>query len=779
MDCTASTSLMKIQCRLMRLVSFLLLFTFSSVVSAQDDLRIGEWRSYLPAKRALSVTQSPDAIFYGTEWALMRVDKTDLSLRHISKTEGLSDIEVQKLAYDPVSDVLIVAYKNSNIDLVFDDEIVNLDQIKRNTQILQDRTIHDIYVKAPFVYFATGYGVTQLDLENREFGFTTFTNFAVRGIVEYQDRLYVSTEEGIYKAPETSTNLADFGLWSIVGEEVGLAPKYQAHDLTVLADKMYAGVDNQIFSFDGSAFKKLHTITNHRLAFTQLVDEGILTGWICNDGCRDRKYLISDTANPQEIRYACTNRVLDGVVDEQGRIWFADEREGFHYTTGLREPCQTIVPDRPLTHNASQMAVFDRKLYVASGGVTINYGYIFRADGLYTNETGSWTAINKFNNAVLEEYNMRDFLAVEVSDDGTVFVGTFWDGLISYRDGEVTVFDRENSSLQNSVINPDRNRVTDLDFDQQGNLWITNHDAPRPLSVMTPTGEWQSFALPGSDNVEAVAADHSGTIWVAVGNEGLILYDPGDDLLSTGDDQTRILNANNSTLTSNQVRDIAVDKDGAVWVGTSKGPVLFDCGNQTFAGNCLGTRLIVEENGVGGELLGGEDVKAISIDGGNRKWFGTTNGIFVQSANAETAVMRPLTEDNSPLFDNNIIDIAIDDIDGEVFIATDKGIVSLRSDAVAGERFHQAEVEIFPNPVRPGYSGPIAIKGLAQNSNVKITDIQGKLVHESKAVGGQAIWYGEDLGGTRAASGVYLVFSTSVENLDTPDSAIGKIILVN
>jgi len=765
----------------MRFGIFLLSFSFYLGLAGQDELRIGEWRSYLPAKRGLSVTQSPEAVFFGTEWALMRVDKEDLSLQHISKTNGLSDIGVQKLAYDAENDVLIVTYTNSNIDLVFSDEVVNLDQIKKNTQILQDRTINDIFVKSPYAYFATGYGITQLDLVNREFGFTTFTNFAVTSVAEFQGRLYASTETGLYAAPEAeSANLADFGLWSLIGAEEGFPESYQSHDVSVVDDKMYVGIDGSIFGFDGSNFENLYTIATHRLAFTQSVSEGILTGWICNaGGCPDRKFLIAETGTTEQIRFGCANRVLDGVVDEQGRIWFADDGQGFHYSTALREPCQTITPDRPRTHNASQMATYNRKLYVASGGVTINYGYRFREDGLITNESGSWSAVNKFTDEVLETRNMRDFLAVEVADDGTVYVGTFWDGLIEYKDGVVKIFDKDNSSLQNSVINPDRNRITDLDFDLQGNLWITNHDSPRALSVKTPQGEWQSFDLPSSENVVAVAADHSGTIWIAISNEGLVLYNPGDDVLATGDDQARVLNANNSTLTSNIVNDIAVDKDGAVWVGTSMGPVVFDCGNQSFASNCLGIRLVVEQNSVGGELLGEEDVRAIAIDGGNRKWFGTTNGIFVQSADAETPVMRPLNEDNSPLFDNNIIDIEIDDIDGEVFIATDKGIMSLRSDAVAGGRFHEPELEIFPNPVRPGYAGPIAIKGLAENSNVKITDIQGKLVHESRAIGGQAIWYGEDLDGVRAASGVYLVFSTAVENLDSPDSAIGKIILVN
>ena len=194
--------------------------------------------------------------------------------------------------------------------------------------------------------------------------------------------------------------------------------------------------------------------------------------------------------------------------------------------------------------------------------------------------------------------------------------------------------------------------------------------------------------------------------------------------------------------------------------------------------NCNGIRLIVEQNGIAGELLGEENIKVIAVDGANRKWFGTNNGVFVQSADAEAQV-GAFSERNSPLFDNGIVDIAIDPIDGEVFIATNRGIISYRGEATQGQRFHATDIEVFPNPVRPGYDGPIAIRGLAENANVNITDLHGNLVYETMALGGQAIWYGEDLDGNRAASGVYLVYSTAVQNTFNPDTAVTKIMLVN
>ena len=745
---------------------------------AQQDLSIGAWKSYLPYNTGLSVAQSPSAVFFGTEWSLLKVNKEDLSLEYFSKVEGLSDIGIQSLTYGEQDEVLIVTYTNSNIDLIFEDDIFNLSQIKNNTQIVGDRTIRGVHIQEPYAYLACGFGLVQLDIGNVEFGFTAFTDAIVYDVIEFNGQLLITTEEGLYAVPsDGSTNLADFSAWTRLGFESGLPTSYRAGTLEKVGGILYVGIDNSIYSNSSDRFQRIHEEPGFELSFIAQNETGLLTGWNCQSGCNAKKILIEPSGNRQTINL-CTSRATDAVVDEIGRVWYADENRGFKVSQGFSGECTIIRPDKPPTHNATDMATYDRKLYVATGGVTLNYGYLFRAEGMYTNANDSWESINRSNNDVLRQKDMRDFLTMEIADDGTVFVGTFWDGLISYSGEELIVYDKDNSSLQNSVINTDRNRVTGLAFDDEGNLWALNHDAPNPLSVKTPDGMWQSFSLPTKTNVEHIAIDHNGYKWIGIGGTGVIIYDSGVDLFSTADDRFRLLNSNNSGLTVNFINDITVDRDGAVWIGTTSGLLLFDCGASAFEDNCLGMKLIVSENGIPGPLLGDENVKSIAVDGGNRKWFGTNNGIFVQSADARKQVAR-FDVNNSPLFDNGIVDIAVDQIDGEVFIATNKGILSYRSEAVEGTRYHTSDVLAFPNPVQPGYEGPIAIKGLAENANVKITDIHGSLVFETIAEGGQAIWYGRDFDGNRAATGVYLVFSTAVQNAIDPDAAVAKIMLVN
>jgi hypothetical protein len=221
---------------------------------------------------------------------------------------------------------------------------------------------------------------------------------------------------------------------------------------------------------------------------------------------------------------------------------------------------------------------------------------------------------------------------------------------------------------------------------------------------------------------------------------------------------------------------VETDLNGDVWVGTSEGPVVFEC--DPFETNCRGSRRKVLQDSIVAFLLETEDILCIEVDGANRKWFGTRNGIFVQSSDGEIQELK-LDINNSPLIDNTINDLDFDGSTGLMYIATAQGIQAYRTDATEGTRSHIPEnVYAYPNPVRPEFVGDIAIKGLARDANIKITDINGKLIYETKANGGLALWNGRDYNGNRAASGVYLVFSASSQDLDNVDSFVTKIMVI-
>ena len=154
------------------------------------------------------------------------------------------------------------------------------------------------------------------------------------------------------------------------------------------------------------------------------------------------------------------------------------------------------------------------------------------------------------------------------------------------------------------------------------------------------------------------------------------------------------------------------------------------------------------------------------VDGANNKWIGTADsGVFLVSPNGQETKYH-FTTNNSPLPSNTINDIDINSVTGEVFIATAKGMVSFKGTATTGVE-NLENVVIFPNPVRPEFNGNVAVTGLMDKSNVKITDIEGNLVHEAIAEGGTILWDTKAFGKHKVASGVYMVLISSDDGLET------------
>jgi hypothetical protein len=257
----------------------------------------------------------------------------------------------------------------------------------------------------------------------------------------------------------------------------------------------------------------------------------------------------------------------------------------------------------------------------------------------------------------------------------------------------------------------------------------------------------------------------------------LIVFDDNQTIENTADDEVKTLSSatGNGKIFTAEIKCITQDLDREMWFGTDKGiGVIYSPRNIFNDGNFDMQRILVEWDGYTQYLLETETVTAISVDAANRKWVGTKNsGVFLLSEDGSEQIHH-FTAENSPLISNEIISLAIKD-NGEVFIGTSDGLVSYLSDAAA-PTVDGSNSYVYPNPVPPNYSGPIAIKNLYQDANVKITDISGNVVYETRALGGQAIWNGYNFDGDRAHSGVYLVFASSE---DGSVSLVSKILFIN
>jgi len=215
--------------------------------------------------------------------------------------------------------------------------------------------------------------------------------------------------------------------------------------------------------------------------------------------------------------------------------------------------------------------------------------------------------------------------------------------------------------------------------------------------------------------------------------------------------------------------------DGEVWVGTDEGVGIFYSPSTILTDNNYdAVRPLVNFDGYVQYLLETEVVTAIAVDGDNRKWIGTDrSGVFLLSPDGTEQIYH-FTEENSPLFSNQIIDIAIS-ANGEVFIGTASGIIAYKGTASSPSDDY-SDVYAYPNPVPAGFDGLIAVKGLIEDSDIKITDINGTLIYSTRSEGGQAVWNGRNFDGRKARPGIYLVFAATP---DGSEKVVSKILIID
>ena len=384
-------------------------------------------------------------------------------------------------------------------------------------------------------------------------------------------------------------------------------------------------------------------------------------------------------------------------------------------------------------------------------------------------------------------------VAIDPRNSNHVYVGART-GLYEFMSGKMVAFyNKDNSILQGAI---DRGRelgndyvlVYGLAYDREGNLWVLNNQTKKEnLIRVSKDGQMTSFSKPelmkdgvGLSGLSQMRLDSRNLLWFCNDywiQPGLFSYDPKNDKLKA---YTRFVNEDGSNVDITAVHCWAEDLDHNIWVGTTAGPMLLQRSQMNEQDNYRFVQVKVPRNdgtNLADYLLAGLDITAISVDGGGRKWFGTKGtGVYLISADNMTQLQH-FTTTNSHLLSNNIQSISINDATGEVFFATDNGLCSYMSDATkAVDSPNDETTYAYPNPVKPGYTGPITIVGLSLNVNVKIVTTNGVLVAEGTSNGGSFVWDGKDKNGKRVASGVYMV-QTADENGD--NGTVCKVAVVN
>ena len=759
-------------------IGFICIFVLAGYFTpnAQDSLALGEWETHLPYTTGKYVTQSEEKVFYSTGWSIVSIDKKDFSIEKIDKTNGLSSTGITKIVFDQKRKQLIVIYEDSGIDLLSDQKTIYVPDIKNNRNISGDKQIYNVFLGADDIaYLSCGFGLTTFDLKDNKFNFTCFTGLTVNQTFANESLIIISTEDGLYAFDRKSLqNPADFSQWIHLGQANNLPAIYSSLDVAGSFGNIYMVTERELWKSDQSLqFARIFSSgEDSDYAFISPSSKGLMLG-VRHGWGNSRIYFFDANDQHTESNWRCSNKITSAVIDQYGVLWNADETGDIRYLTTQDGDCSVININSPWSASVSDISALDGQLFIAGGGVDGSYVPLYKKDGFFIWNGESWKNYNRFLLQEFETRNVQDLFRILPHPEGKkVFIGSYTNGLIILDNttGGMEYYNKTNSTLAGKPGDDGNDRISGLALDDEDNLWISNFGAHKPISVFTREGSWKALEVQSSLDLRDVIIDQNNVKWFIIDRDGdgVLLYDDHNTPLDESDDQQRILSKSNTNLQSNKVNALKMDLDGNVWVGTEDGPVVFECGSDVFREECKGSRRKTVLEGIPAYVLDDVSITAIEVDGANRKWFGCFNGVFVQS---------PTGEDQLP--DNHIIDLAFDGANGRMYIATAKGVVSIRTLTTTGENKHSEDIFAYPNPVGPEYEGPIAIKGFARDSNIKITDINGRLVYETKALGGQAIWNGRDYNGRKAASGVYLVFASGTETLEKPDAIVTKILFIN
>lgn len=758
------------------LLTFLL--SFVAILSGFSQPAIGEWTDYQSYAHATNVVDAGDKIYCVTEGGLFSYNKSDNSIQKMSGINGLSDVGAQRLAYSKENNVLLIAYQNANIDLLIGTQVYNLSDIKRK-QIAGDKIINNVLFSGNLAYLSCGFGIVVINLDRKEIKDTYFIGqegayLNVLDMATDGTFLYAATSNGIFKASVSEPNLQNYNNWirqTNIPHSENKFSKIEAFNGKIIA--------NYSPDTDEWALDEMYLLDGD--IWTRFLPEISYVSDISSNG----NYIIF--TGREEVRVYNENfelvkvvpkflfegnsedSLLGGgaVLDDQNVLWIADQNNGL---VKVGTQTEKIVPEGPLDNKVFSLTTNGNDLWVASGGWDSAWGNLGVKPQFQLNREGRWSVFNNKVFPVLNNFSDIVCIAVDPKNPDHVFAGSWGGGVLEFRDGQfVNRYDNFNSSLQTQLPGDPTApyvRIGGMDFDSKGNLWVTNTGVSNVLSVFQTDGKWESFNLSGIANqysIGKVVVTQNDDKWVMIPRgKGHELY----ALNSTNDvskEQKVIAYFSNRIeevrTPMTDIYSLAEDQNGELWVGTSTGVAVFSNPQAIWEGSpMLATRPGLNLNDeLFHALLEKETITAIAIDGANRKWFGTKNsGVFLISENGDTEIEHFNTE-NSPLPRNDISDIAINNNTGEVFIGTSAGLISYMGQATEpNDEF--TDVYVYPNPVREIYDGPIVVKGLVDETDVKITDISGNLVYKTTSLGGQAIWDGKNLNGNRCKTGVYLVF---------------------
>jgi hypothetical protein len=734
------------------------------------------WESYYSYTNSSIGTLSNQTIVSVAENSLFLFDSSQGTSETISTVEGLSGDTISALA--TYGDYILVGHENGllaqvNINtknIIFESGIT-----RSNTISAEKKQINHIHLADNTAYVATGFGIVEVNPETLEFGDTcyfgsTIDRIHVNQVFVFENAMHAATEQGLFKISQTHPNKLEFLFWDKLA--TGNWASIWAQD-----NSLYAAKDEG----NSLSFFQLGNTVEKKATFQGVLkhiaphEKGVLITVSNRIYDTDKSFVRTQTIGDLE---GVKPNTYNFALSHNDQKWIGTSREGLiRYTNDNN--IDLISPQGPLSNSIFDIENVQQELWIAHGVYNLFYTpSLAEKHGISRLVESQWKNIT--NNQL---FNADPFVRVAAhpTEIGTFYACSYHRGIVYFEENNpVGLWNETNSGLESlSFVGPDyvSIRVRDALVDDSGNLWSLTGYVQQGLKKRTPLGQWTAYDL--SDVILDYKQEagystfefyNKKILFFGSVNSGLIGVD-----ISQSPPQMRRIMGGDMGLPSDDIRSIRLDKDNRLWVGTKEGLVILYAPNRFFEDDTQLRAVVISDGGNLRELLSGQFISDIEVDGNNQKWISTTSsGVFLISKDG-SQILQHFTKENSPLPTSSVKTIGIDDVSGKVYFGTLKGMVSFQGDAYA-ESESLSDASVFPNPVRPNFFGNVVVRGLQQKTRVKITDIAGNLVYDTTSEGGSISWNLRSFSGARVRSGVYLIFITSKDGLD---SAVKKLMVIN
>lgn len=738
----------------------LLMLLYALDISAQV-ISSSKWSDLFSYNNVLAIREDGNRLIAATENGIFFYTPASGELSKLSKANGLHEVKISAFDYNPQTKIGLVGYQNGSMDVITPEGITYVVDIPIATGHAGDKRINHISITGNLAVISVGYGVSIFRLDRKEFGDSAFFTSggvyeAAREAVIKDNVVYAVTATGL-KSHEINVTFPIYSTWNTI---VGGSYSHITNG-SVIA---YSNT-NTVRYGNGTTFSNLPRSFSN-IQDVLVTPENIVVTDISSVS------LFSTAGN--FIKSYDAGELLNSAIYADSKIYAGTRVSGIKNEAG-----DSLKPDGPYSNTSYKINLHENQIVISTGGRDAFNTPIIRNLGYYHFNGTSWVYPELFRNSTVP-FNVLDAV-INPSKPTEIFFTNY-----TFQDGSKGIYRMDDNQFAKIYANTGGayNRVVGCVFDENNQLLISQWSAKGSSGEIgfyhyNPTTDQFGFVSSVTAGLVQKPFAKEGILYIPApffSSGGLLVYDYKNTPAVTGDDRFKILRKNNN-LPADGVVSANIDKNDDIWIGTRIGlRIISNPSSFISEENPQAEPIIIEENGLGEELFRDSSILQIEVDAGNQKWISIDDGgVFYLSSTGEQT-LKHFTKENSPLPSNSVTDIKVDNKTGKVYFVTLDGVMVYQGDVLnVTEDF--GDVLVYPNPVvYSKYKGNVRIRGLAEKTNIRITDAAGNLVHQAVSRGGYYEWNLNNQRGVRVASGIYFVLMT---NADGTDTATAKIAVVN